>query len=660
MIMANINSSRDSLNCPFHDSLHLAMFSGKGGVGKTTLSCAFARRWARIFPSEQILLLSTDPAHSLGDVLQIEVTDTPCPLSDLPNLQIQALDAHKLLQTFKAEHGKVLELLVERGSFVDGEDLTPIWDLNWPGVDELMGLLEIQRLLSRGASDRLGKIDRIVVDMAPSGHTLNLFGLNSFLDTFLESLELFQQKHRTLQFAFTKRHVTDEADVFLAQMKASQAAGRQMLEDKEFTACLVVAIAEPMSLLETKRFLQQLAIQKIPCGDVFINRLVEPSINNIGEEGNIEAGNIQSDRYSEQQELLQKFLALPEAKHLFGIPMQMSEPVGISALDRLIAQIAPIETISQTVSPRLVIPEKVLPSFPDFIEQGRKLILIGGKGGVGKTTVAAAIAMGMATRHRDRKIRVISIDPAHSLGDVFGMELGHYPQLVHADITNLTGQEIDTAIVFDEFRANYLTELANMMSGESDEPDDSIQLAYTPEAWQKIISQGLPGIDEILSLVTVIDLLEKQEQDLIILDTAPTGHLLRFLEMPNAMSDWLAWILRLWLKYQDVLGRVDLIERLRLLRRQVVLAQKKLTNPDYAEFIGVIQAQSAIISEQMRLTTSLEQMGIKQNFIVHNRYDSAGEVDPNLFPSQTIIRLPILPRSVEAGERVAIAATLIL
>ncbi len=630
-----------------HDALHLAMFSGKGGVGKTTLSCAFARRWAKIFPDQQILLLSTDPAHSLGDVLQLEVTNTPRALVDLPNLQVQALDAHQLLQTFKQEHGQVLELLVERGSFAEGEDLTPIWDLNWPGVDELMGLLEIQRLLSDRLSDRV--VDRIVVDMAPSGHTLNLFGLNSFLDTFLESLELFQQKHRTLQFTFTKRYVTDAADAFLEEMKASQAAGQAMLQDADFTACLVVAIAEPMSLLETQRFLQQLAIQKIPCGDVFINRLIE--------EGNAQE-NGQSDRYSEQQMLLQKFLALPEAKHLSGIPMQPCEPVGIKALDRLIEQISPIDAVNQTTPPRLIIPEKVLPSFPDFIEQGRKLILIGGKGGVGKTTVAAAIALAMATKHPDRQIRVISIDPAHSLGDVFGMKLGHDPQTIQDNLANLTGQEIDTAVIFDEFRANYLTELANMMSGQSDDPD-GVQLAYTPEAWQKIISQGLPGIDEILSLVTVIDLLDKQEQDLIILDTAPTGHLLRFLEMPNAMSDWLAWILRLWLKYQDALGRVDLIERLRLLRRQVVLTQKKLTNSDYTEFIGVIQAQSAIVAEQSRLTTSLEKMGIKQNFIVHNRYESGQEVNAELFPSQTMVRLPILPRSVDALDRVAIAADLI-
>ena len=151
-----------------YDSLHLAMFSGKGGVGKTTIACGFARRWARLFPNEQILLISTDPAHSLGDVLQTKVQDNALPLPDLPNLSVRALDAKELLLEFKAKNGKFLEVLVERGSFVEGEDLTPVWDLDWPGLDEVMGLLEIQRLLTEKV------VDRVVVDMAPSGHTLNL------------------------------------------------------------------------------------------------------------------------------------------------------------------------------------------------------------------------------------------------------------------------------------------------------------------------------------------------------------------------------------------------------------------------------------------------------------------------------------------------------
>jgi arsenite-transporting ATPase len=116
------------------DALRLAMFSGKGGVGKTTIACGFARRWAKQFPDQQILLLSTDPAHSLGDVLQVEVTDTATPMADLPNLQVRSLSAEHLLAEFRAEHGEELELLVERGSFVEGSDLQPVWDMGWPGL----------------------------------------------------------------------------------------------------------------------------------------------------------------------------------------------------------------------------------------------------------------------------------------------------------------------------------------------------------------------------------------------------------------------------------------------------------------------------------------------------------------------------------------------
>jgi arsenite/tail-anchored protein-transporting ATPase len=618
-----------------YDSLRLALFSGKGGVGKTTLSCGFARYWAQQFPDESILLLSTDPAHSLGDVLQMSVTDAARSLPDLPNLQVRALDAETLLQEFKAKYGKVLELLVERGSFVQGEDLSPVWDLSWPGLDELMGILEIQRLL------REQGVDRVVVDMAPSGHTLNLFGLMDFLDGFLGALDLFQEKHRVISQSFAGRYTEDEADQFLAEMKADLAAGRQVLQDQQRTACLVVAIAEPMSWLETRRFLDALDKLQIPHAGIFVNHVL-PTATEV-------------DRYNEQQELLSKFLTLAPAPSVFVAPEQPQEPVGAAALDHLIAQIAVAEPRQDAAiaSQPMHFPDKVLPSFSDFVAEGRQLLLIGGKGGVGKTTVAAAIAWGMAQQHPNQKVRVISIDPAHSLGDALGIQLGHEPTAL---TENLSGQEIDAEKVLDRFRTDYLWELADMMSGDS--ADDTLQIAYGPEAWRQIVAQALPGIDEMLSLVAVMELLEKKEQDLIILDTAPTGHLLRFLEMPTALGDWLAWIFKLWIKYQNVVGRVELMGRLRTLRQRVMQAQKKLKDPQYSEFIGVLQAQSAIIAEADRLTQSLEQMAVSQRYIVHNRFQPGQQLPADCFVKQTIVRLPMLPRSIAPIEQIKGAATL--
>jgi arsenite-transporting ATPase len=611
------------------DTLHLAMFSGKGGVGKTTLSCGFARYWAKRFPQEKILLISSDPAHSLGDVLLLSVNEQPHPLEDLPNLQVQCLDAQMLLQNFKNRYGEALELLVERGSFVEGADLKPIWDLSWPGLDELMGLLEIQRIL------REREADRIVVDMAPSGHTLSLLGLMDFLASFLGALELFQEKHRVVSQTLTGHYVSDEVDRCLTEMKADLAAGQHLLQHLKQTACLAVAIAEPMSYLETKRFLQALQSLKIAVGGIFVNRLLFSP---------------------EQGKVLQHFLELPGQHPVWTVGQQPEEPVGIEAIDQLFGQIQAVKpedysnfsTFSSVFSP-----VKFLPSLPDFLTEGRRLVIVGGKGGVGKTTIAAAIAWGMAERHHNSRVRVISIDPAHSMGDVFEHALEHQPRQITA---NLSAQEVDAKQVLEQFREDYLWELADMMSGDA--KDDNLKLAYGPQAWRQIVSQVLPGIDEMLSLITVLDLLEQSEQDLIILDTAPTGHLLRFLQMPTALGDWLAWIFRLWIKYQDVVGRIELMGRLRTLRQRVTQVQKKLTDSYYTEFIGVFQAQSAIEAETERLVRSLAELGIHQRYLVHNRYEEQQPLRDDYFEKQTIVRLAQLP-GCDAFEQVRMAAKLL-
>lgn len=645
----------------FYDRLQLVLFSGKGGVGKTTLSCGFARFWARQFSSERVLLISTDPAHSLGDVLDMNVLDSPQPMADLPNLQVRALNAEKLLKEFKANYGDTLELVLERGSFVEAADLGPVWDLNWPGVDELMGILEIQRLFR----DR--EADRVVVDMAPSGHSLNLLGLMDFFDRLLEALDLFQEKHRAMQRAFSGQHQADEADEFLQRLQSEMQEGRALLQDMQRTACLAVAIPEPMSFVETERFIAALETIAIPWGGVLVNRITTLTENPTP---------VDLDRALEQQQLLQQFQTLAKANPLLTVPFRTQEPVGTEALDQIFNQIQSatetIETLqtSQTPSAQPIQwPSPQPPFFPDFIAEGQKLILLGGKGGVGKTTVAAALGWGMAQRYSDRNVRIISIDPAHSLGDAFGLPLGHEPQIIQADGIqpdtqeilhhNLSAQEIDADIVLNQFRQDYLWELAEMMSGERSDSNSPLKLAYGPEAWRQLADQSLPGVDEMLSLITIIDLLEQGKQDLIVLDTAPTGHLMRFLEMPTALADWLAWIFKLWMKYQAVVGRTDLMTRLRGLRKQVMDTQKKLKNPQHTEFIAVFQNQSAILAETTRLVAEMDQREIAQRFVVHNRYEPERPLSATLFPHQTVIQLANLPRSVGAIDRIQHAAKLL-
>ena len=624
-----------------YDRLELLLLSGKGGVGKTTLSCGFARYWGQRFPQEKVLLLSTDPAHSLGDVLQCPVTGDRLSLPDLPNLEVQALDAAALLQEFKQSYGEVLQLLVERGSFAAAEDLTPVWDLSWPGLDELMGILEIQRLL------REKEVDRVVVDMAPSGHALNLLGLMDFLDQFLEALDLFQEKHRAISQAFTGRYQGDRGDEFLQEMKSDLQTGRALLQDQDRTGCVVVGIAEAMSLEETRRFVTSLQGLQIPLGGVWVNRLVARSEDLSPED---------RDRYAEQQQILPQFQKLAEGLPLLGITQYASPPLGGAALDGVIAQMSPVEVQDARITSTEVIwPDRIPPGLPNFIAQQRRLIIIGGKGGVGKTTVGAAIAWGMAQTHPESQVRAISIDPAHSLGDAFGQPLDHDPQAI--DLPNLTAAEIDSQVLLNQFREAYLWELAEMISGDSP-TQENLQLLYGPEAWRKLVSLSFPGIDEILALLAVMELLENQEQDLIILDTAPTGHLLRFLEMPTALADWLAWVFKLWIKYQDVLGRTEFMGELRTLRKRVVAAQKKLKDARHTEFIGVVQNQPAILAEHHRLSQSLKDLEVCQPYVVWN-YASNCHDPLGCDSEQTVIHLPPLPRSVQPLLRIQGAARLL-
>ncbi|MCU0551780.1 MAG: ArsA family ATPase [Leptolyngbya sp. Prado105] len=590
------------------DSLHLAMFSGKGGVGKSTLSSAFACRWAKQFPTDRILLLSTDPAHSLGDVLGMEVGNTAQTIESLPNLSVRALDAELLLKDFKAEYGTILERLVERGSFVEQGDLASVWELGWSGLDELMGILEIQRLL------RDQVVDRIVVDMAPSGHTLALFNLMDFLEEFLSALDLFQLKHRAMSEAFTGQYTPDEVDRFLESMRTDLTDGRNLLQDSDRSACFVVAIAEWLSLLESQRLIKSLEALKIPLGGVLLNQ-IRP----------------------ESEPMIKKFQEIAEPVLTFS--QQEREPIGVEALDRLITTPSEVISLAPTITPS--------ESLPDFILENRKLILVGGKGGVGKTTIAAAIALNLSQQHPDKKIRVISIDPAHSLGDAFGTQLGHETTEI---FPNLSAQEVDSRFLLDRFREDYLWELADMMSGQTE--DESLQIAYTPEAWRKIMAQALPGIDEMLSLLEVMELLESKAQDLIILDTAPTGHLLRFLEMPSVLTDWLTWIFKLWLKYQNVVGHTELMSRLRTLRQRIVKTHQKLQDAEHTEFIAVVQARSTILAETERLVKSLEQLNVHQRFIVNNRATQTLET----FAGKEIVNLPPFPTDLAPLAQIQIAA----
>src|SRR5438046_9064452 len=159
---------------------------GKGGVGKTTLAASFAVHSAVGNARRPVLLISTDPAHSLSDILQQPLRDAPRPWPRPRGARLYAwqVDADKQFRGFLGRHKETLLTILESGSLFSREDIEPLLDISVPGMAEMAGLLALEEALSSG------KYDQIVVDKAPIGHTLRLPQLTEYFQRFRSLLRL--------------------------------------------------------------------------------------------------------------------------------------------------------------------------------------------------------------------------------------------------------------------------------------------------------------------------------------------------------------------------------------------------------------------------------------------------------------------------------------
>jgi arsenite-transporting ATPase len=150
----------------------LTFVVGKGGVGKTTVACALALHLAARHPRQSILLMSTDPAHSLADMLETKDHPGPHRLKGVKGrLSIWQIDSASEFQKFLASNREGILKIVENGTFFNREEIAPLLDTTLPGMAEVAALLALREMLESGEHDH------IVVDTAPFGHTLRLFEL---------------------------------------------------------------------------------------------------------------------------------------------------------------------------------------------------------------------------------------------------------------------------------------------------------------------------------------------------------------------------------------------------------------------------------------------------------------------------------------------------
>ncbi|HEX3183527.1 MAG TPA: TRC40/GET3/ArsA family transport-energizing ATPase [Pyrinomonadaceae bacterium] len=245
----------------------------------------------------------------------------------------------------------------------------------------------------------------------------------------------------------------------------------------------------------------------------------------------------------------------------------------------------------------------------------KQIVIFGGKGGVGKTTAAAAFALSLAGAERNKKLLIFSTDPAHSLSDSFGEEIGPLKKGV-AGNKNLDAMEIDPGEWFEDLKQRYRSwtdELFDSLTGAS-----RMEIKFDREAMRELVELTPPGIDEIAALGTISDLLDENRYDSIILDTAPTGHLIRFLELPQVALSWIRTFMKLLLKYQNVVKATQVAEELVALSKSIKAVLALLTNAEQCEFVGVAIPERMSLEETVDLAKALEKLQVPMEKLLIN------------------------------------------
>jgi len=560
--------------------LQLLIFGGKGGVGKTTCATAAALRLAARSPQSSFLLVSTDPAHSLADSL--------ADLVPPGNLKVLELDPQEYLLDFKNKHNDKLREIASRGTFLNNEEINRFLDLSLPGLDELMAFLEISAWVEKRV------YDCIIVDTAPSGHTLRLLTMPEFLRKWVAMLATLLAKHRCMKWAFARSRDRDDLDAFLDELTSSVEQMEAILQDSARCSFVPVMLAEVMSLRETVAIVREADRLKLPIDDIIVNKLHPESDCPVCRE----------EHYLQACELRDLFLHTFLTRFaLWGIPLHAEEVRGRIALQSFWEEARPIRQPPPPVpTPRLSPGVRVDAGVP-APANGTNLLIFAGKGGVGKTTLACATALHLAERSPGREVLLVSVGSSHSLSSCLDMPISSQPERVAPGLTAL---EIDSEAEFEALKQQYAGDIEKFLESIS----SNFDLAFDREVLERTLDLSPPGLDEVMGLTRVMALLASGEFDVLVLDSAATGHLIRLLELPEIIDQWLKAFFDLFLKYQQIFRLSGFSQELVLMSKNLKKLRKLLNNPAQSALYAVSIPTDMAFEETRDLLTACGRLGI--------------------------------------------------
>jgi arsenite-transporting ATPase len=448
-------------------------FTGKGGVGKTSSSCAVAVALAD--KGKKVLLVSTDPASNIDEIFGQEIGSEPGPITGVSGLSALNVDPVKAAEEYRE---KVIGPY--RGVLPDVAIASMEEQLSGACTVEIAAFDEFTKLL--GDSQVTQTFDHVIFDTAPTGHTLRLLSLPTAWSGFIENTASGTTCLGPLEGMIEKK------DIYAASMNA--------LADETKTVLVLVSRPETAALNEAARTSVELGHIGVTNMSLLINGVFTAT----GEDDPIAIA--LERRGSDALD------AMPEALSALDrvdIPLRAKEVLGIDSLREFLSgEVAPAAEAETLAGPLPAGLEEVI---DDLDKNGQGVIMTMGKGGVGKTTIAARMAVDLAARGHD--VLLTTTDPAAHVAAA----VGDLPERLEVD-------QIDPVVEVEKYR-NHVMETTG---------------AALDEDGRALLEEDLnsPCTEEIAVFQAFARTVDQARDRIVVLDTAPTGHTILLLDAAEA------------------------------------------------------------------------------------------------------------------------------
>lgn len=543
-------------------------FSGKGGVGKTSMACTHAVRYAD--QGRRTLIVTTDPASNLADVFEQEIGHRIRPIAGVPNLSAMEIDPD---QATKEYIDRAMAPI--RAAFPPQMVQVMEEQMSGPCTAEVAAFDRFTDFLDQPA-DNDTSFDVVIFDTAPTGHTIRL-------------LELPAEWSQSIQQASAGNGQTclgPAAAIQEAQHKYERALAA--MRQSPTTTFIFVLQPEAISIKETRRAIGELKKLSIDNYRLIINSIIPPE----GAENPLFAARLAMQKrylkeieeipYPQQQMVLLSGeirgvdrLRQVASRFFEGIDIDLAIPPGDARLEAT-------QTVSFSKVQSLLVPNGQ-----------RRTLFFAGKGGVGKTVASCITAVWLA--QQGYKTLLLTTDPAAHLGDVLGVPVGDNPAPV-ADFPELWAAKIDPKAAANTYKRRIL---------------DDARKRGRPESTLRVMAEELdsPCTEEMAAFDKFIEYASLDGWQVVVFDTAPTGHTLRLLQLP------VDWSRQLDVK---IFATVETTAADDVAKARFGKVIEMMRDPNQSSFAFVMYPEATPILEAWRMSRDLGTVGIKPGLVVAN------------------------------------------